>query len=105
MSIVLMSGLVPERRKIFEMKRKQHYNEYYAVKLARKQMEEDDEEDEDDCEEDESKESTGKDGGVSPNDEKDTNMEEVIEGDDEGSGHSEKMAVVGEEQEASELGS
>lgn len=95
-----------EKRKIFEMKRKQHYNEYYAVKLARKLMEDDDEEDEDDCEEDESKKSTGKDEGVSTNDEKDTNMEEMIEGDDARSGgHSEKMAVVGEEQEVSELGS
>lgn len=101
-----MFCLVSEKRKIFEMKRKQHYNEYYAVKLARKLMEDDDEEDEDDCEEDESKKSTGKDEGVSTNDEKDTNMEEVIEGDDARSGaHSEKMAVVGEEQEVSELGS
>uniref|UniRef100_A0A0P4WU89 Protein phosphatase inhibitor 2 n=1 Tax=Scylla olivacea TaxID=85551 RepID=A0A0P4WU89_SCYOL len=45
-----------EKRKIFEMKRKQHYNEYYAVKLARKLMEDDSEEDED-GEEDENKES------------------------------------------------
>ncbi|XP_076054980.1 protein phosphatase inhibitor 2-like [Oratosquilla oratoria] len=34
-----------EKRKVFEMKRKQHYNEYYAVKLARKLMEDDSDED------------------------------------------------------------
>jgi protein phosphatase inhibitor 2 len=33
----------PEERKIFDAKRKAHYNEYYAVKLARKLMEEDEE--------------------------------------------------------------
>jgi protein phosphatase inhibitor 2 len=35
------------KRKHFESKRKMHYNEFQAVKLARKLMEEDDEEDED----------------------------------------------------------
>lgn len=33
-----------EEARIFESKRKAHYNEYYAVKLARKLMEEDEEE-------------------------------------------------------------
>jgi len=37
-----------EEKKVFETKRKAHYNEYYAVKLARKLMEEDEGEDEDD---------------------------------------------------------
>jgi len=36
-----------EEKKVFESKRKAHYNEYSAVKLARKLMEEDEEEDED----------------------------------------------------------
>lgn len=85
------------------MKRKQHYNEYYAVKLARKLMEDDDE-DEDECEEDENNESTGKDG-VGTNYEKDTSMEEVIEEDHEGSGTQSEEMAVGEEQQASELGS
>ena len=40
----------PEERKVFDAKRKAHYNEYYAVKLARKLMEEDEEEDEEDRE-------------------------------------------------------
>lgn len=40
------------KRKLFEHKRKTHYNEYYAVKLARKLMSADEDEDEDD-EEDE----------------------------------------------------
>ncbi|KAK8739608.1 hypothetical protein OTU49_003424 [Cherax quadricarinatus] len=40
-----------EKRKIFEMKRKQHYNEFYAVKLARKLMQNDDEDDEEEDEE------------------------------------------------------
>lgn len=93
-----------EKRKIFEMKRKQHYNEYYAVKLARKLMEDDSEEDEDEAEEDENKESAGKDA-VSTNDEREARMEEVVEDGKEVSGsHSEEMAV-NDEQEKSGLGS
>ncbi|XP_063874369.1 protein phosphatase inhibitor 2-like [Scylla paramamosain] len=88
-----------EKRKIFEMKRKQHYNEYYAVKLARKLMEDDSEEDED-GEEDENKESAGKDA-VSTNDEREASMEEVVEDGKEVSGsHSEEMAVSDEQQES-----
>lgn len=43
-----------ERRKSFESKRKAHYNEFYAVKMARQLMAEadDDEEDEEEKEED-----------------------------------------------------
>merc|ERR1711860_17954 len=37
-----------ERRKSFEQKRKAHYNEFYAVKMARQLMDENDDEDEDD---------------------------------------------------------
>lgn len=37
-----------EKKKQFEYKRKQHYNEYYAVKLARKLLEEDDDDEEND---------------------------------------------------------
>ncbi|KAK7070284.1 Protein phosphatase inhibitor activity protein [Halocaridina rubra] len=37
-----------EKKKLFEMKRKKHYNEFYAVKLARKLMENDEEEDDED---------------------------------------------------------
>ena len=40
--------MLPEKKKFFEQKRKKHYNEFYAVKLARKLMENDDEEDEED---------------------------------------------------------
>ncbi|XP_013409532.1 protein phosphatase inhibitor 2 [Lingula anatina] len=40
-----------EKRKQFEQKRKLHYNEFYAVKLAKQLMEEEDEEEEDDEEE------------------------------------------------------
>lgn len=98
-----MFCFVAEKRKIFEMKRKQHYNEYYAVKLARKLMEDDDE-DEDECEEDENNESAGKDG-VSTNDEKDTSMEEVVEDNNECSGSQCEKMAVGEEQETSKLGS
>ncbi|XP_067134354.1 protein phosphatase inhibitor 2-like [Centruroides vittatus] len=39
------------KRKLFEYKRKTHYNEYYAVKLARKLMSADEDEDEDEEEE------------------------------------------------------
>ncbi len=43
------SCLLPANRKKFEKKRKAHYNEFQAIKLARQLMEqeEDDEEDED----------------------------------------------------------
>ena len=44
----IYSFMISEARKSFEMKRKKHYNEFQAVKLARKLMEQDtDEEDED----------------------------------------------------------
>ncbi|XP_023218701.1 protein phosphatase inhibitor 2-like [Centruroides sculpturatus] len=39
------------KRKLFEYKRKTHYNEFYAVKLARKLMSADEDEDEDEEEE------------------------------------------------------
>lgn len=93
-----------EKRKIFEMKRKQHYNEYYAVKLARKLMEDDDEEDEDECEEDENNESAGK-NAVSTNDEREASMEEVIEDGNEVSGSQSEEMAVSDEQETSGLGS
>jgi protein phosphatase inhibitor 2 len=44
------------KRKTFESKRKMHYNEFQAVKLARKLMEEDEEEDEEDDDDDEGEE-------------------------------------------------
>jgi len=37
-----------ENRREFESKRKAHYNEYFAVKLARQLMEKEDSEDEED---------------------------------------------------------
>merc|ERR1712002_196501 len=40
-----------EKRKWFEQKRKKHYNEFYAVKLARKLTQNDDEDDEDEKDE------------------------------------------------------
>ncbi|XP_069168581.1 protein phosphatase inhibitor 2 isoform X2 [Procambarus clarkii] len=61
-----------EKRKIFEMKRKQHYNEFYAVKLARKLMQNDDVDDDDDDELKEEDETESK-------EEKDSKMEEVDE--------------------------
>ncbi|KAG8232354.1 hypothetical protein J437_LFUL008822 [Ladona fulva] len=41
-----------EKRMIFDAKRKAHYNEFHAVKLARKLMERDEDEDEEDDDED-----------------------------------------------------
>ncbi|XP_067140205.1 protein phosphatase inhibitor 2-like [Centruroides vittatus] len=41
------------KSKVFEYKRKLHYNEYYAVKLARKLMAEEDDDDDDDSDSDE----------------------------------------------------
>lgn len=43
----LFNGIV-ERRLDFEKRRKLHYNEFEALKLARKLLEEDEEEDDDD---------------------------------------------------------
>ncbi|GLH15858.1 Protein of unknown function [Gryllus bimaculatus] len=40
------------QRKVFESKRKAHYNEYYAVKLARKLMESEVEEEENEMDDD-----------------------------------------------------
>lgn len=37
----------PAARKAFETKRKAHYNEFYAAKMARKLIKDEDEEDED----------------------------------------------------------
>ncbi|XP_066946620.1 protein phosphatase inhibitor 2-like isoform X2 [Macrobrachium rosenbergii] len=64
-----------EKRKIFEMKRKKHYNEFYAVKLARKLMQNDEEEDED--EEDN--------GGDAVKEKKDGSMDDVTEGENSSS--------------------
>lgn len=45
-----MIVLLTERRLEFEKRRKAHYNEFEAIKLARKLIEEDDEEDDDEGE-------------------------------------------------------
>jgi len=45
--LALLTPEERERRKSFEQKRKAHYNEFYAVKMARQLMEENDDEDED----------------------------------------------------------
>ncbi|GAB6032231.1 hypothetical protein CHUAL_010871 [Chamberlinius hualienensis] len=50
-----------EKRKFFEQKRKLHYNEFYAVKLARKLMEKEEDVDEDDDENDQEAVTTTKD--------------------------------------------
>lgn len=58
----------PEERKIrleFEDKRKKHYNEFQAIKLARKLMEEEDDDDDEESNEDVSKNSDVKDEGLS----------------------------------------
>ncbi|XP_063598167.1 protein phosphatase inhibitor 2-like [Penaeus indicus] len=67
-----------EKRKLFEMKRKKHYNEFYAVKLARKLMQNDD----DDDEEDDKKDSPEAEASIG----KDDTMEEILE---EGNGNNE----------------
>ena len=41
------------KRQLFESKRKAHYNEYYAVKLARKLLEQEQEDEEDESKEEE----------------------------------------------------
>ena len=46
--LALLTPEERERRKSFEQKRKAHYNEFYAVKMARQLMDENDDEDEDD---------------------------------------------------------
>mgnify|MGYP001169705838 CR=1 FL=1 len=45
--LALLTPEERERRKSFEQKRKAHYNEFYAVKMARQLMDENDDEDED----------------------------------------------------------
>ncbi|GJQ75334.1 hypothetical protein Trydic_g23517 [Trypoxylus dichotomus] len=54
-----------EKRREFENKRKKHYNEFYAVKLARKLLEEEEEDDDEEVEkaEKEKGENETKDGG------------------------------------------
>ena len=42
----LLYLFIPAERKMFEQKRKMHYNEFQAIKLARQLMEEADEEEE-----------------------------------------------------------
>lgn len=81
------------------MKRKQHYNEFYAVKLARKLMENDD--DDEDDEDDDNKEETNKIEAKSEVERRevvDSTMVELVDIDNDGhaSEPSEKMAV-GEE--------
>jgi len=44
----LLSPEEREKRRSFEVKRKKHYNEYYAVKMARQLMEDDEEHSEED---------------------------------------------------------
>ncbi len=41
---------IPAKRKQFEQKRKKHYNEFYAVKIARQLMEKDEDNEEEDDE-------------------------------------------------------
>ncbi|XP_066946618.1 protein phosphatase inhibitor 2-like isoform X1 [Macrobrachium rosenbergii] len=77
-----------EKRKIFEMKRKKHYNEFYAVKLARKLMQNDEEEDED--EEDN--------GGDAVKEKKDGSMDDVTEGENSSMSSPNEEMALGEEQ-------
>lgn len=83
-----------EKRKLFEMKRKKHYNEFYAVKLARKLMQNDDDEDEDEDEEEDKKDSPEAEASIG----KDDTMEEILE---EGNGNSECDAMAVAEEQAS----
>ncbi|XP_068249568.1 protein phosphatase inhibitor 2-like isoform X3 [Palaemon carinicauda] len=53
-----------EKRQMFEMKRKKHYNEFYAVKLARKLMQNDEEEDDDEDDNGDAAEKGKKDGSM-----------------------------------------
>lgn len=57
MQFISKSFLFAEKRLEFEKRRKAHYNEFEAIKLARKLIEEDDEEDEDDDDEGETSKS------------------------------------------------
>ena len=45
--LALLTPEERERRRSFESKRKAHYNEFYAVKMARQLMQENEDEDED----------------------------------------------------------
>ena len=47
--LALLTPEERERRKSFEQKRKAHYNEFYAIKMARQLMEEENDEDEEDA--------------------------------------------------------
>lgn len=76
------------------MKRKKHYNEFYAVKLARKLMQNDDDEDEDEDEEEDKKDSPEAEASIG----KDDTMEEILE---EGNGNSECDAMAVAEEQAS----
>lgn len=71
------------------MKRKQHYNEFYAVKLARKLMQNDDDEDDDELEEE---------NNVEAKEEKDSTMEEIVEDGNEALASPSEEMLVGEEQ-------
>ncbi|XP_037801464.1 protein phosphatase inhibitor 2-like [Penaeus monodon] len=79
-----------EKRKLFEMKRKKHYNEFYAVKLARKLMQNDD----DDDEEEDKKDSPEAEASIG----KDDTMEEIVE---EGNGNNECDDMALAEEQAS----
>lgn len=46
----MCSFRLPEKRLDFEKRRKAHYNEFEAIKMARKLIEEDDEDDDDEGE-------------------------------------------------------